>query len=70
MKIKPITNDSIYQVNGFPTLFIFSNGEKVGEYNGKRELEDLKAFVNKHLEGEKKEEAEEKAAEEKPKDEL
>ncbi len=57
-------------MNGFPTLLIFSNGEKVGEYNGKRELEDLKAFVNKHLEGEKKEEAEEKAAEEKPKDEL
>ena len=48
-----------FQVNGFPTLIIFSNGEKVAEYNGKRDIDDLKSFVNKHLEAggdEKKEE--------------
>jgi thioredoxin-like negative regulator of GroEL len=28
---------------------LFKNGEKVDEYNGKRDLEDLKTFVNKHL---------------------
>jgi hypothetical protein len=27
------------------------NGEKVSEYNGKRDIEDLKAFINKQLEG-------------------
>lgn len=51
----------IFQVNGFPTLLLFKNGEKVDEFNGKRDLEDLKAFVNKYLEP---------AAEEKKKDEL
>ena len=48
---------SYFQVNGFPTLIIFSNGEKVAEYNGKRDIDDLKSFVTKHLEGgDKKEE--------------
>ena len=39
-----------FQVNGFPTLLLFKDGEKVDEYNGKRDLEDLKTFINKHLE--------------------
>jgi len=54
-----IFEKSNFQVNGFPTLIIFSNGEKVAEYNGKRDIDDLKSFVNKHLEAggdEKKEE--------------
>jgi len=36
-------------VNGFPTLNIYSDGAKVAEYNGKRGLEELSAFVEKHL---------------------
>jgi len=34
-------------VNGFPTLNIYKDGEKVDEFNGKRGLEDLAAFVDK-----------------------
>ena len=41
---------SYFQVNGFPTLNIYKDGEKVDEYNGKRAIDDLEAFVNKHLE--------------------
>jgi len=36
-------------VNGFPTLNIYKNGEKIEEFNGRRELSDLEDFVNKHL---------------------
>jgi len=46
-KNKDLCNE--HKVNGFPTLLLFKNGEKVDEYNGKRDLEDLKTFVNKHL---------------------
>jgi len=42
-------------VNGFPTLNIYNNGEKVEEYNGKRDLSDLQAFVDKHNKKEKDE---------------
>jgi len=53
-------------VNGFPTLLIFNDGTKVEEYNGKRDLADLEAFVEKHV-AKAAEEPEEKEA---PKDEL
>merc|ERR1712158_353380 len=36
-------------VNGFPTLNIYKDGEKIEEYNGKRTIEDLEAFISKHL---------------------
>jgi thioredoxin domain-containing protein 5 len=36
-------------VNGFPTLFIYKNGEKISEYNGSRSLDDLHEFVSSHL---------------------
>jgi len=36
-------------VNGFPTLNIYRDGAKVEEYNGKRGLEELAAFVNKAI---------------------
>jgi thioredoxin domain-containing protein 5 len=36
-------------VNGFPTLNIYKDGEKAEEYSGKRDLEALVAFVEKHL---------------------
>lgn len=35
-------------VNGFPTLFIYKNGEKISEYNGSRSLDDMFAFVKSH----------------------
>merc|ERR1712136_609816 len=34
-------------VNGFPTLNIYKDGEKVDEFNGKRGLDDLAAFVDR-----------------------
>ncbi|XP_055617514.1 thioredoxin domain-containing protein 5 homolog [Toxorhynchites rutilus septentrionalis] len=37
------------EVNGFPTVFIYKNGEKLSEYNGNRSLEDLHDFVTKHV---------------------
>lgn len=36
------------EVNGFPTLYIYKNGEKITEYNGSRSLEDLYDFVNRY----------------------
>ena len=38
-------------MNGFPTLNIYKDGEKVAEYSGKRELSDLQEFVKKHDKG-------------------
>jgi len=35
-------------VNGFPTLNIYKDGEKVAEYSGKRDLDALVEFVEKH----------------------
>lgn len=37
------------EVNGFPTIFLYRGGEKLGEYNGNRSLEDLHDFVTQHL---------------------
>lgn len=49
---KSVTNVNVYffviQVNGFPTIFIYRDGEKVTEYNGSRSLDDLYQFVLKH----------------------
>lgn len=36
-------------VQGFPTIFIYKNGEKITEYNGNRSLEDMFDFVRSHL---------------------
>ena len=36
-------------VTGFPTLNLYKDGKLVEEYKGKRTLEDLEAFVQKHL---------------------
>ena len=40
-------------VNGFPTLFIYKDGEKISEYNGSRSLDDLFDFINSHTSTEK-----------------
>jgi len=42
-------------VKGFPTLQIYKDGKKITEYNGKRGLEELDAFVKEHS-GAKKDE--------------
>lgn len=43
------------EVDGFPTLFIYKNGEKASEYNGSRSLDDLYDFVTRHAAGTKDE---------------
>jgi len=42
-------------VKGFPTLNIYKDGKKITEYNGKRGLEELDAFVKEHSEAKKDE---------------
>jgi len=37
-----------YQVNGFPTMFLYRDGKKVEEYEGNRSLDDLYSFVSKN----------------------
>lgn len=39
------------EVDGFPTVFIYRNGERIEEYNGSRSIEDLIEFVSRHAEG-------------------
>lgn len=39
------------EVDGFPTVYIYRNGEKIEEYNGSRSLDDLYEYVTKHTEG-------------------
>jgi thioredoxin-like negative regulator of GroEL len=36
-------------VSKLPTLFVYKNGEKTGEYKGNRSLDDLIEFVNSHI---------------------
>lgn len=36
------------EVNGFPTLYIYKDGQKLQEYNGNRSLEDLVEFVQRY----------------------
>ncbi|XP_045111657.1 thioredoxin domain-containing protein 5 homolog [Portunus trituberculatus] len=37
-------------VDGFPTLFLYKNGEKVSEYNGDRSLDDMVNFITRNQE--------------------
>ncbi|KRT83659.1 Thioredoxin [Oryctes borbonicus] len=39
------------EVDGFPSVFLYKNGQKVSEYTGNRSLEDLVEFVLKHSDG-------------------
>jgi thioredoxin domain-containing protein 5 len=36
-------------VDGFPTLFLYKDGEKVAEYTGSRSLDDLYEFVMQRI---------------------
>lgn len=36
------------EVQGYPTLVIFKDGKRIEEYNGSRDLDDLKEFVDRH----------------------
>ncbi len=36
------------QVDGYPTLILYKDGRRVGEYEGDRSLESLYDFVVKH----------------------
>ncbi|KAL3278576.1 hypothetical protein HHI36_016121 [Cryptolaemus montrouzieri] len=44
---KSLCNDE--KVGGFPTIYLYKNGEKISEYSGSRSLEDLSRFVESHL---------------------
>ncbi|XP_066252341.1 thioredoxin domain-containing protein 5 homolog [Euwallacea similis] len=37
------------EIDGFPSLFLYKDGQKISEYNGNRDLDDLSEFVNQHL---------------------
>jgi len=43
--IKHIKEKYKKDVEGYPTIVKYSKGKKIKEYNGKRELEDLKNFI-------------------------
>lgn len=43
---RQLCNDE--QVEGFPTIFLYTNGRKITEYRGNRNLDDLYDFVIKH----------------------
>jgi len=36
-------------VTGYPTLFIYEDGEMLEEYDGNRDLEELKDFIKRHI---------------------
>ena len=40
-------------VQGFPTIFIYQDGDKITEYNGNRSLEDMYEFVSSHIKTDK-----------------
>ena len=41
-------------VGGYPTLFLFKDGDNIQRYTGGRSLEELIAFVDKHRPAEEK----------------
>ncbi|XP_028967068.1 thioredoxin domain-containing protein 5 [Galendromus occidentalis] len=43
------------EIQGYPSLILYKDGARVEEYNGSRDLDDLKEFVERHLSGTKDE---------------
>lgn len=37
------------QVRGYPSIYLYKDGEKINSYEGNRQLEDMYLFVMKHL---------------------
>ena len=35
-----------YQIDGYPTLYLFKNGRPIEEYNGARTVKDICQYVN------------------------
>ncbi|XP_044758087.1 thioredoxin domain-containing protein 5 [Coccinella septempunctata] len=44
---KGLCNDE--KIDGFPTMYLYKDGEKISEYTGSRSLEDLSDFVQGHV---------------------
>ncbi|KAJ8945884.1 hypothetical protein NQ318_002725 [Aromia moschata] len=44
---KRLCNDE--EVEGFPTIYLYKNGQRVSEYSGSRSLDDMYDFINKHM---------------------
>ncbi|XP_026473312.1 thioredoxin domain-containing protein 5 homolog [Ctenocephalides felis] len=40
---------SLQAVDGFPTLYLYKDGQKLSEYNGSRSLDDLYEFLMSHV---------------------
>jgi len=37
------------KINGYPSLILYKNGQKAQEYEGKRTVNEMMAFINKHV---------------------
>jgi len=37
------------KINGYPSLILYKNGQKAQEYEGKRTVQEMMAFINKHV---------------------
>lgn len=42
------TFTSKYGVNGYPSIMLFKNGQKLADYKGARTVDAMKAFINQH----------------------
>ena len=49
MWLVTLCNICSLQVDGFPVLFLYRDGEKFAEYTGSCSLDDLYEFVIKHI---------------------
>jgi thioredoxin-like negative regulator of GroEL len=38
-----------YNINGYPSLVLYNNGKKIGDYLGSRDIDSFTSFLNSHL---------------------